>query len=215
MNAYDKSYLEKARISLGRMLDYAVHDLKYDLSKFWEMFLRSSVSKRFEMGEVSIIAGRSGVELALMICEHDKEYTKPRFRDDKSKEYWLGWALAYFQWKNSIPFSKITNVIQIKDIRKMYNPYHEMDIRQFCDTLSQMYVLRKGYTNLKQKRLEAGLSQSQLANLTNIPVRTIQQYEQGQKNINRAGAEYLMAFSRALYCDPVLLLEPNLSETSF
>ena len=32
--AYDKVYLDKARISLGRMLDFAVHDLGYDLEEF-------------------------------------------------------------------------------------------------------------------------------------------------------------------------------------
>ena len=34
MNAYDKVYLEKARTALGRMLDFAVHDLGYSLETF-------------------------------------------------------------------------------------------------------------------------------------------------------------------------------------
>ncbi len=34
MHAYDKLYLEKARTSLGRMLDFAVYDLKYNASDF-------------------------------------------------------------------------------------------------------------------------------------------------------------------------------------
>ena len=54
-----------------------------------------------------------------------------------------------------------------------------------------------------------GLSQSQLAKLTGIPVRTIQQYEQGQKDINKARAEYVITLARALYCDPQQLLEYN------
>ena len=29
--AYDKVYLDKARTALGRMLDFAVYDLKYNL----------------------------------------------------------------------------------------------------------------------------------------------------------------------------------------
>ena len=47
MNAYDRMYLEKARIALGRMLDYAVYGLKYDLSVFWDMFLVSKIARRF------------------------------------------------------------------------------------------------------------------------------------------------------------------------
>lgn len=33
-HAYDKVYLEKARAALGRMLDFAVYDLKYDITAF-------------------------------------------------------------------------------------------------------------------------------------------------------------------------------------
>lgn len=206
-NAYDRNYLERARISLGRMLDYAVYDLKYDLTEYWGLFLNSRVSKQFERGEVSVLVGKSGVELALMVIGAEKEYAKPVFMEERSKEYWLGWALAYYQWKTSLSFSQITDFISIVEIRSMYSPYHEMDIRQFCDKLSELYTARKQQTNLKRRRLAAGLSQSQLASLTNIPVRTIQQYEQGQKDINKARAEYVIALSHALYCDPQALLE--------
>ena len=62
-------------------------------------------------------------------------------------------------------------------------------------------------TNLKKIRKKSGLSQSQLAIVTDIPVRTIQQYEQRQKDINKARAEYLIKFAKALYCDPEDLIE--------
>ena len=48
INAYDKVYLEKARINFGRMLDFAVYDLKYDISDFFDLFLSSSIATRFE-----------------------------------------------------------------------------------------------------------------------------------------------------------------------
>ena len=35
IHAYDKVYLEKARTSLGRMLDFAVYELGYDLTAFF------------------------------------------------------------------------------------------------------------------------------------------------------------------------------------
>ena len=44
MHAYDKLYLEKARTSLGRMLDFAVYDLKYNASDFFELFIASGVA---------------------------------------------------------------------------------------------------------------------------------------------------------------------------
>lgn len=207
MNAYDRCYLEQARNSLGRMLDYAVYELKYDLEVFWQMFLASPVAKQFEYGWVSILAGRSGVELALMVTGQDGEYAEPHFAQWKSEEYWTGWALAYYQWKSGMSFVQITELVPIGEIRMLYAPYHEMDIRQFCDRMNEMFNARKQVTNLKRKRLAVGLSQSALAGNTGIPVRTIQQYEQGQKNINKARAEYLIALARALYCAPEELLE--------
>ena len=66
----------------------------------------------------------------------------------------------------------------------MYNPYHEMDISHFCDHMSALYNSRKPYSNLKLLRLDANLSQSELSKLSEVPVRTIQQYEQKQKKIN-------------------------------
>ena len=39
IHAYDKVYLEKARTALGRMLDFAVYDLKYEVEDFWGLFL--------------------------------------------------------------------------------------------------------------------------------------------------------------------------------
>ena len=81
---------------------------------------------------------------------------------------------------------QITEYIPIHEICRMYSPYHEMDIRQFCKDLSELYIQRKQYTNLKQKRMHAHLSQSQLAQISGIPVRTLQQYEHGHKNINKA-----------------------------
>ena len=40
-----------------------------------------------------------------------------------------------------------------------------------------------------------------------MPVRTIQQYEQRQKNINKAQAEYLIMLSDVLCCEVIDLME--------
>lgn len=56
-------------------------------------------------------------------------------------------------------------------------------------------------------RTLAGLSQSELAKLADVPLRTIQQYEQRQKDINKAQATTLLHFSRVLNCKMEDLLE--------
>ena len=59
---------------------------------------------------------------------------------------------------------------------------------------------------LKQMRIKNGLSQSGLSKASGVPLRTIQQYEQRQKDLAKARAEYLIALSRALNCDPSRLI---------
>ena len=61
-------------------------------------------------------------------------------------------------------------------------------------------------TALKKMRIKNGLSQSGLAEASGVPLRTIQQYEQRQKDLAKARAEYLIALSRVLGCDPSRLI---------
>jgi len=210
IHAYDKIYLSHARTSLARMLDFAVYDLHYDLSTFYEMFLKSSVSEKFQRGDYTVVVGRSGVELAYMVIEDVEKrscYIKPEFTTERRQEYWLGWALAYYQWETGLSFEEITKQVPIEDIRALYSPYHEMDIRQFVDKMNELYRAAMPETNLKRRRLEAGFSQSQLAEMTGIPVRTIQQYEQRQKDINKAQVQYLIVLAQALCCRVEELVE--------
>jgi transcriptional regulator with XRE-family HTH domain len=51
------------------------------------------------------------------------------------------------------------------------------------------------------------LTQNELAAQSGIPLRTIQQYEQRQKDINKAQAEYLILLSKALHCPLEELIE--------
>ncbi|MDO4269277.1 MAG: hypothetical protein Q4C73_12460 [Eubacteriales bacterium] len=142
IHAYDELYLSAARTSLGRMLDFAVYDLHYDLTAFFDLFISSGIAARFESGDFTVLAGMSGIELAYLVL--DKSYisyirTEPRFTNGRSEEYWTGWALAYYQWETALCFSEIIRHIPIKDIMALYRPYHEMDIRQFVDQMNTLY----------------------------------------------------------------------------
>jgi len=210
IHAYDKVYLDKARTALGRMLDFAVYDLKYDIAEFFDLFIRSGVAKRFETGDFAVIVGMSGVELAYKVLEQtgvENDRLKPNYTVNRSEEFWVGWALAYYQWETSMSFAEIVRYVSIKDMTALYSPYHEMDIRQFVDKVNAMYKAVKPETNLKLLRQKTGLSQRELADLSGVPVRTIQQYEQRQKNINKAQAEYLVVLAKVLCCDVEELIE--------
>lgn len=60
---------------------------------------------------------------------------------------------------------------------------------------------------LKKIRTNKGLSQGGLAALTSVNVRTIQKYEQGERNINKASGETLYKLSKALNCNIEDLLD--------
>lgn len=210
IRAYDKVYLDKARVALGRMLDFAVYDLGYTAPDFFDLFLSSGVAARFERGDYDVLVGMSGVELAYEVLEcADISYQRlpPNYTTNRSEEYWTGWALAYYQWETALSFSDIVKSIPLLEVMALYSPYHEMDILQFCDKMDELYKAANPDTNLKRLRQAAKLSQRELAELSGVPVRTIQQYEQRQKNINKAQAEYLVLLAKALCCEIDDLIE--------
>ena len=219
--AYDATYLGVARVVLARMLDYAVNVLGYRLACFWALFLASDVSRLFAHGDASVVAGRSGIELARLVvreagCDQaelpDKRLTAAQeaswYCGGRSGEYWCGWALAYYQWRRALSFSDIEARVPIEDVLALYEPYHEMDEQQFLDRMDEECARAAPATKLQSCRKRVGLSQSELAAASGVPVRTIQQYEQRQKNINHARACQVAALARALCCRVEDLLEP-------
>lgn len=158
IHAYDKIYLDKAQAALGRMLDFAVYDLKYDIAEFFELFLSSGVAARFEKGDYSVITGMSGVELAYKVLEMSgihSDHIKPQYPVDRSEEFWTGWVLAYYQWETARCFADIIRFVPVNSILSLYSPYHEMDIRQFCDKMNELYRTAKNRANMKLLRQNA------------------------------------------------------------
>lgn len=207
IRAYDKNYLAKAQNNMASMLDFAVYDLNEDLTSFYKKFLQSRVSRQFERGESAVIAGKSGVELALEVLGNEKLASKYRPVANRTPEFWCGWALAYFQWFTNLSFLEINTFVPVAEVLAFYSPYHEMDISKFCDKMIELYNNRKVCANLKKFRLAAGFSQSELAEISGVPVRTIQQYEQSQKNINVAKAETVVKLAKSLNTTVENLLE--------
>ena len=210
IRAYDKIHLASAQKNLGRMLDYIVNNLNYSLEAAWQLFLTNELSTRFEQGDYSVLVGSSGVELAralLMQSDESVSTPSPSYAYDRSPEFLAGWALAYYQWFTGLRFAEIEQAVPITKVRSLYIPYHEMDIRQFVDQMNEQYRIAKPETNLKALRTLAGQSQAQLAQLSGVPLRTIQQYEQRQKDINKAQAKTLFQLARTLKCDMEDLME--------
>lgn len=210
IRAYDKCYLGIARTSLGRAFDYAVHCEGKDLAGFCRLFVDTGTARRFERGDAGTIAGQSGVELARKVLSHTPGYAPKDVRNTmgRSPEYWTGWALAHYQWAKALSFSTIFEKVPIEAILEMYPAYHEMDTSRFLERMDELMLENEPTSRLKKHRTAAGLSQSQLAALSGVPVRSIQQYEQGQKNIGRASFETVLQLAQAVGApDPRELLD--------
>lgn len=210
MNAYDYDLMPRAQKVMGSLFDTSINFYGIKLDDFYHMFLNSPISKKIERGDPAIIEGHSGRELSYSLLENNgfQNLEKPEYYSiGRNKSYWLGWTMAYYQWYKGISFSRITDGVDIDVYWNMYDKYHEMDVLQFVDRAD--VLRRNAQTESKLKRLRgyAKLSQSQLAEKSGVPIRTIQQYEQKAKDINRANVDYVVRLSKVLNCDVDMLLE--------
>lgn len=62
-------------------------------------------------------------------------------------------------------------------------------------------------SKLAERRKKLGLTQQQLADKADVPVRNIRAYEQGTKSINKAQAISVYKLSKSLKCKVVDILE--------
>lgn len=205
MTAYSELFFNDAQDWLGEFFETSVYVLNMEIKEVWKRFILSRYSILFGSGDPFTICGKSGSEVAFELC--GKRVDELPFIYDRPPEYWLGWALAYYQWEKNIPFIFIAKSVDIETILLMYKKYHEMDVTHFCNEMDRLMRLHKKEANLKRMRMSRGFSQKELAKITSIPIRTIQQYEQKQKNINNAQANYVIALSQALSCSPKDILE--------
>lgn len=252
-NAYEEILLERAADSLGRMLDYSVYSLHYDIAVMMDLFTASGSALLFERGDIRTITGMSGIELAYEVLERSGiafQRTQQRYTKGFSPEYWYGQALARIQHETCLPFHHILRAfppaafissygksrlafldslpldldaeMRSAEIRSFGRDHAEKAVSDFISSNiieedaaagrklnAGVVAVGSGKADesaLKRMRIKNGFSQSGLAKAAGIPVRTIQQYEQGQKDIRKARAEYIIALSRALNCDPSYLL---------
>ena len=193
--AYQEMYLSKAQAMLGDAFDYAVNVCNISGNDFTKLFLASSASERMENGEISYIAGKSGGEI------------EPCVHFERTKEYWIGWAIAYYQWYSDRKYSEILKAVPYENLEKMYYTLHEADISKFVDIMDSRMTEFFSETNLKRIRMIYGFTQKELANNSGVTLRSIQMYEQGHKNINKASAETLYRLSKILGCTMEDLME--------
>ena len=213
IHAYDELYLPGAKNILGHAVDFAVMTLEIEPKVFDSALRVSKAAKQFARGNPRYVAGMNGCELARFILDDVgvayRESADEMFLD-KSPVYWAGWALAYYQWFTALSFMEILRAMSLDDIIRMYPLYHEMDLSHFVEQMDRFMKEAYPQTRLKDRRTNCGLSQSELAADADVPLRQIQLFEQGQRDINKTSAITLYKLSKALHCKMEDLLEPDL-----
>ena len=211
MNAYKTTYLNNAANALGSMMDYVVNDCGLDGGEFLHMFIASGLAEQFGRGNPKVIAGMSGLDLAVQTLQSVMGETpceNPVNRADyRTPEFWAGWALAHYQWYSAKSFASILRSLPFGEIVDRYYPLHEADISKFFSVADSIISEANTQTNLKRLREAADLSQAQLAEEAGVSLRSIQMYEQRNKDVNKAQAITLAKIARVLGCDVEDLLE--------
>ena len=207
IKAYSKSYLEDVSDKLGAMLEYAVGN-GFSPKVFWEMFVSSKVASEIERGNPKYLAGCSPFEYANVVVERSfgKTISPDKIAIDDSS-YWAGYSLANLQYETGFSFYELNKWMPIQEVLDMYGIMHEADIRKFIDLATSKIKKRKTQINLKTLRLASGLTQRELSLRANVDLRSIQMYEQGRNDINKAQGETLHNLAKALGCRIEDLLE--------
>lgn len=210
IHAYRETYLSKAQSVLGDAFHYAVNTCSISGSDFIKLFVASSVSKRMENGEPAYLAGKSGIEIVVEVIaetmgkEIDKE---PQVQMGRSREYWIGWAVAYYQWHSARRYGDIFKAVSFENLQNMYYSLHEADISKFVGVMDLLMQEFFPETNLKRIRTAYGCTQAELAKLSGVSLRSIQMYEQRNKDINKASVETLHRIAKVLGCTIEDLIE--------
>ena len=212
IHAYNHYYLEDAMNNVGSMLDCAVNTVHCNISVFFEMFLASGVASQIEIGNPKFVSGLSGVELCEMVLKKSSDIDIKNIDYQlfgRSKEFWAGWSLAYFQWFRAKSFLFIQrNGLDINKIIAMYPTLHEADLSKFVETADSIIenYLAERPNVLKTIRKQAKITQQRLAEISGVSLRMIQAYEQGDQDIRKAEAQTVFALSKALGCSPETII---------
>ena len=236
---FDLMLVNKACVTLGKMLDFAVHSLRQNADAYFVLFITSGFARVMENMDIRCIAGMSGIEMSYKVLDKcGVAYTRvtPRHTAGLSREYYAGYALAKVHVETGLTYEQITAVMPVSSIISMYGNYHNRAMNELPwqmsdeDRLDAVDKIKAAFpgellksardaigsqagsgakkeTRLKELRLLNGLSQSRLAKASGVPLRTLQQYEQRQKDLAKANFEYIMRLSSVLNCEPADLLD--------
>jgi len=196
IHAYNKLYLNTVMENIAALFDIAINAEGFDPDEFSYIFANSSVAKKMEAAHPDYLAGKSAGEMLSIIFNRQlPEYIIPQ---NRTPEYWAGWVLANAQWSLNRSFKEIIDAFSFSKLLSLYHPYHEADESKAVELIKESMPQHE--SKLKTIRKASGLTQQQLAVLSDVNVRSIRSYEQGDNELYKAQGEILYKLAKALNC---------------
>lgn len=204
--AYNQMYFNDAITNMGEMTEYAHYACNADLDMTFSCFIISGYAKRFQMGDPQVVSGMSGTELYMAVmdkCGMGRDsYPAPLVRYDTDVFYWIGYILAYAQWLSGWSFKSITDAVKTEDFMRMYPALHTVSEDRACEEILELCKKRTTVSRLQAYRKRLGYTQAVLAEKSGVNLRTLQQYEVGDKDITKASAGSVISLAKALHVEP-------------
>ena len=194
IHAYSEMYLQCATNTMGTLFDIAFIEIREEA--FLEIFSYSEVAKAFEDGSPTYLAGKSSYDLYYEIIGLDIKKYKPN--NNRNKNYWCGYVYAYIQWYFNCTYERLFEALPLKNLKALYSSLHEVDISKLLDIVYELFYPESALKTMRQK---CHLSQSELAKISGVKLRSIKAYEQRDLDICKASYETLCALANTLSCD--------------
>ncbi len=198
-----------------------------------DIFSISRYAHYFEEGDPKIICGVSGIEMHHKMMEEAglgrDDWPEDGYDDmEYSIAYKAGCALASYQRISGMSFADILSSISFSGIMSLCEESGSDADKRSDVTIDDSSAARRtgrsplgiekkialrievrkpSSTDLQTRRKRLDLSQKDLSELSGVNLRTLQQYETKDKDINHAAAATVYSLSRALFCPVSRLFE--------
>lgn len=208
MESYDAAYLGDAMRLLGRAFDFADEHLPDGMVFFFTRFALSREAEGFDAPGSRPQLRASGIELVLAVCGKEARTAldaalpsvRRKERGWRERARWCGQAIGYHQWKSGLSFRTISSRIAVHDLVRTYDENPGITPMEAEPLLAEAARRAQVPTRLGTLRRAAGLTQRELAAVSGAGLRSIQQYEQRKKDVNRANAITVYRLAQALSC---------------
>lgn len=191
--------MKEAIVCMAEMFDYAENHLHMDCKNYFKLFNNTHISEAFDRYDMVYIYGKSSIEIVNEVLGLNNINRKVRYKEKlfmPGDAYWTGMIVASYCFAKHISFRKFEKLIDIDMIKNSFNPLHEAPHEKAIQYIDMH--LRNASTHLARYRKKMGLSQSELSILSGVSLRSIQMYEERNKDINAASFETVKKLSKIL-----------------